>query len=330
MMFSSAFNRKALFVLASFLMPIEVWAAIPTKPVEVRLDSEITVSGETVVLGDVATIYAKSIHDFQALSNLTISKVGESGVLRLPQGYLENRIREVLPAGTDFRLHSPAQVTFRMDKLGSTSDEFVAEISRRGRAEGKIPEWAEVDVEAMGGFEQLKTWKLSEARIEPAAVTTRWKGEMSFRVSRGEKDLIWLKVKVRWFADAWTAKRSIGVLSALKADDFTKARVEVTNLREDPILAFEDIETVVRRARNRRSLAAGSALVSAALEKAPDAKPGQSLKVVFVSESGVRVSTEGSLLGAASIGNEVRVKLRSSRKVVTGKLVSGDLMEVSL
>jgi flagella basal body P-ring formation protein FlgA len=71
-------------------------------------------------------------------------------------------------------------------------------------------------------------------------------------------------------------------------------------------------------------------LVAAALEKAPDAKPGQSLRVVFVSESGVRVSTEGALIGAGSIGNDVRVKLRTSRKVVTGKLVAGDLMEVSL
>jgi flagella basal body P-ring formation protein FlgA len=248
----------------------------------------------------------------------------------LPQGYLGNRIREVLPAGTEFRLHAPQQVTFRLNRIGTSTDEFVAEISRRGRAEGKIPEWAEVQVEPIGGFDQLKLWKLSESRIEPAAVTTRWKGETAFKISQAGKDLIWVKVKIRWFADAWVAKRSIGILSNLQAADFVKARVEVTDSREDPLLASEDIEAAVRQARARRSLAGGAALVAAAIEKSPDAKPGQNLKVVFVSESGVRVSTEGALLGAGSIGGEVRAKLRSSRKVVTGKLVAGDLMEVSL
>jgi flagella basal body P-ring formation protein FlgA len=330
MMISRSTSRKLLFVLFSFLLPIEVWSGVPTKPVEVRLEQEVNVSGDTVVLGDVATIYAKSMRDFQALSELTLSKIGESGELRLPQGYLENRIREVLPAGTEFRLHAPQQVTFRLNRIGTSTDEFVAEISRRGRAEGKIPEWAEVQVEPIGGFDQLKLWKLSESRIEPAAVTTRWKGETAFKISQAGKDLIWVKVKIRWFADAWVAKRSIGILSNLQAADFVKARVEVTDSREDPILASEDIEAAIRQARARRSLAGGAALVAAAIEKSPDAKPGQNLKVVFVSESGVRVSTEGALLGAGSIGGEVRAKLRSSRKVVTGKLVAGDLMEVSL
>jgi flagella basal body P-ring formation protein FlgA len=330
MMISHSTSRKLLFVLFSFLLPIEVWSGVPTKPVEVRLEQEVTVSGDTVVLGDVATIYAKSMRDFQALSELTLSKIGESGELRLPQGYLENRIREVLPAGTEFRLHAPQQVTFRLNRIGTSTDEFVAEISRRGRAEGKIPEWAEVQVEPIGGFDQLKLWKLSESRIEPAAVTNRWKGETAFKISQAGKDLIWVKVKIRWFADAWVAKRSIGILSNLQAADFVKARVEVTDSREDPILASEDIEAAIRQARARRSLAGGAALVAAAIEKSPDAKPGQNLKVVFVSESGVRVSTEGALLGAGSIGGEVRAKLRSSRKVVTGKLVAGDLMEVSL
>ena len=112
--------------------------------------------------------------------------------------------------------------------------------------------------------------------------------------------------------------------------DFEKGRVEITALREDPILASEDLSVALASARARRSIQMSTPLTSAAIEKAPDAKPGQALKVVFVSESGIRVTTDGSLLGSGSVGNEVRAKLHSSRKTVTGKLVTGGMMEVSL
>lgn len=329
-MLSSSFYR-ILIVLFCFFSPVEVWSyPLPTKPVEVRIDKTVTVSGDSVLLGDVATIYAKSIRDFQALSGLMLSKIDESGELKLPRAYLMARIKEALPAGTDFELSAPAEVRFHLNRIGISTDEFVAEITKRGQAEGKFPEWAEVEVEPVGGFNKLKLWKISESRIEPAAVMPRWKGDLAFKISRPGKDLVWVKVKVRWFANVWVAKRSLRIFSKMRASDFKKARVDVTTLREDPVLASEDITKVLEHARMKRSIASGAPLVSTALERAPDAKPGQNLKVIFVSESGIRVSTEGSLLGSGSIGQDVRVKLRRSRKVVTGKLVADNLMEVSL
>lgn len=325
-------GRRILFVLSVFLMPVEVWATVPSADVEVRLEREVTVGADTVVLGDVATIYAKSIHDFQALSSLMISKIpGDQGELRLPQGYLENRIREALPPGTNFKLRSPELVVFRVERIGVTAEQFAQEVLKRGRHDGKIPEWAEVEVETVGGFDALQLHKLADIRFAPAAEMNRWKGEMAFKVSQKDKsDVNWVKVKLRWFARAWVAKRNIGILTNPQPEDFSAARVEVTASREDPVLASEDISSALRSARAKRTLTAGAPLSVGALEKAPDAKPGQPLKVVFVSESGIRVTTDGALLGAASIGNEVRAKLRASRKVITGKLVSSGLVEVSL
>lgn len=333
-MLSSEAIRKCLLALFAFLMPVDVWGRVPSSAVEIRLEPEVIVRGGPVLLGDVATIYAKSIHNFQALSNLTISTFpGDSAEMRLPQAYLTNRIREALPPGTDFRLLAPPQVVFRLDRLGLTPQEFAAEIIRRGRAEGKIPDWVQAEVQPLTGFDQLKLIKPSAALIEPAGEMIRWKGEIAFKVSqpgRADGGIMWVKARVRWFADAWVAKRQIGILSVIQASDFSAGRVEITALREDPVLANEDLEKVLSSARARRSIQASSPLTVAAIEKAPDVKPGQALKVVFVSDSGIRVTTDGAVLGAGSIGNEVRAKLRTSRKTVTGKLVSGGMMEVSL
>lgn len=332
MLLNDFFVKIGLF-LFSFLVPIEVWAAMPSKPVEIQLEREVRVSGDAVVLGDVATIYAKNIHHFQMLSGLVISNFnGDGSEIRIPQAYLESRVREVLPAGTDFAIHGPQLLSFRKEnsKLNPFSI-FAAEWEKKARKEGKIPAWVEVAMEPGIGFEQIAPFKFSDLKIEPAAILNQWKGDLTFRITPpGAKDFSWVKLRVKWFAEVWQAKRNIGILSQVSPEDFSKARLEITDLREDPLLATEDISNAVGISRTRRSLPSGSALVVSALEKMPDAKFGQPLKVVFVSESGIRVSADGALMGAGSIGGEVKAKLRTSKKIVTGKLVSGGLMEVTL
>jgi flagella basal body P-ring formation protein FlgA len=331
-MFLNDLLSKMIFILFSLLIPVEVWAAVPVKPVEIRFEKEISVSTDSVVLGDVATIYAKSMKDFQVLSGLVISDFsGDRAEVRVPQGYLESRIREALPAGTEFQVRGPALVTFRREGSGSPFALFASELEKKARAEGKIPAWAEVSIEPLLGFDAIAGAKFSDLRLEPAAILNQWKGDLTFRAAKtGGADFSWLKVKVRWFAEVWQAGRGLGLLTKISPQDFVRARAEVTQLREEPVLASADIESLVGNARLRRSLVGGAPLVMAALEKAPDARTGQSLKVVFVSESGIRVSADGALLGSGAVGDEVRAKLRSSRKIVTGKLVSGGVMEVSL
>jgi flagella basal body P-ring formation protein FlgA len=331
-MFSNEFFLKGALILFSLLLPVDVWAEVPTKPIEVRIDAEVPVAGEAIVLGDVATIYSKSIHHFQALSGLTVASFpGTGNEVRIPRAYIESRIRETLPQKADFKLTAPEQVVFRLERLGVSPAMIGAELIRRGRAEGRIPAWAQVEVEAVSGFDRLQLWKPESVKVEPGSRMARWKGEMALKLSReGEADHSWVRVRVRWFADAWVARRQIGMLTNIAPEDFTAKRVEVTAMRDDPILASEDIKALLGSARARRSMQPGSALVAGSFERAPDIRPGQPLKVVFISESGIRVTTEGAVMGNGSVGDEVRARLRSSRRIVTGKLVSGGVMEVSL
>ena len=329
-MISRELVYKILIVAGTFLMPIHAWSSVPVKAVEIKLGAEAVVGGGTVLLGDVATIYAKSLRDFNTLSNLVISSFSADGSeIRLPQAYIENRIREALPEGTDFRLSAPASVVFRQEKLGVTPVEFVAELKRKAKAEGKIPEWAEAEVELLSGQEQLKL-RLNGLRIDPATQMARWRGDVTFRVSgKNGEGAGWIKARVRWFTDAWVAKRNLSILAALSPADFAKERVEVTNVRED-VLTGDDLASLLGNSRAKRSLAAGTALTAGMVERSPDARTGQQVQVVFISESGIRVSTEGAMIGNGSVGGEARAKLRNSRKIVTGKLVSSGQMEVSL
>jgi flagella basal body P-ring formation protein FlgA len=311
--------------------------ALPAKAVRVQIAGEVKVGGERIVLGDIAAIYSRSIESFHKLSALELARLPEdSKELRLPASYLEQRIREALPSGTDLELRVPEAVVFHLQRIGWSEQEFAAELARLARSTGKIPAGVEIEVQPLSGFDKLKLLKPEEARIEPAAQLERWKGELSFKISRvgenGEQNPIWVKARVRWFQNAWVATRRTGFAQPLDPSLFKLGRVETTTLREDPLPAAsaEELGRALKSSRARRAIAENAPLLSSQVERRPDAMPGQPLRVVFQSENGVSVSAEGALLAPGTIGNEVKARLHSSKKIVIGRLVSEGVVEVSL
>jgi flagella basal body P-ring formation protein FlgA len=324
--------KKLLFVAFVFLFPLEVWCSVPSKDIEIRLEESIPVIGKSIVLGDVATIYSKNIHHFKILSDLVISGFGsEEDVKNIPMAYLKSRIQEALPQGVDFRIYGPSKLSFRKEILGISGEQFAKEILTRGKEEGKIPNWVEAEVEAISRFDALRLAKIQEIKWDPSAEMPRWKGDMVFKISLpGSSEVVWSKVKIKWFGKAWVAKKQINPWQPIKAEDFEYSRVDLTALREEVLQSEEEFRALVGKSKTKRLVQEGSPLFRAALEKIPDVKMGEPLKVVFVSESGIRVSADGATINPLSVGEEGRAKLRSSKKVVTGRLVSEGIMEVSL
>jgi flagella basal body P-ring formation protein FlgA len=325
-------SKKLLFIAFVFLFPLEVWCNVPATDIEIRLEENIPVMGKNIILGDVATIYAKNIHHFKILSDLVVSGMAnEEKTKSIPMAYLKSRILEALPKGTEFRLHGPAKLSFRKETLGVSGEEFAQEILRRGKEEGKIPLWVEAEAEPTSNFDALKLAKIQEIKWDPSAEMPRWKGDMVFKVSLpGSSEVVWSKVKIKWFGKTWVAKKQINPWQPIKAEDFEYSRIDLTALREEVLQSEEEFLALVGKSKTKRLVQEGSPLFRAALEKIPDVKMGEALKVVFVSESGIRVSADGATVNPLSVGEEGRAKLRSSKKIVTGRLVSEGIMEVSL
>lgn len=336
-MFLNSRNILLALILFSAMLPLLAFSAgvVPEKSVEVHLDADVKVGGDQVVLGDVATIYARNLQHFKALAGLVISRIpDDKQEVRLPGSYLEARVRAALPEGTDFALRAPKEIVFRLERVGLGATELAGEISRLGRVAGKIPEGVEAEILPLTGLEILAGWKLATTRIEPQGELQQWKGELSFKLTRTDQPAaspLWVRTKVRWFQQAWVAKKNFGLGASLDAASFERKRVETTALREELVnVGEEELPALLASSRLKRSLASENALVPSMLDRKPDAQAGSALRVVFVSESGVRVSADGSLLAPGTIGGDVKARLRSSKKIVTGKLVSQGLVEVSL
>jgi flagella basal body P-ring formation protein FlgA len=308
---------------------------VPTSAIEVQLNGDVNVAAEQIVLGDVATIYAKDLADFKALSGLVLSRIpDDKREVRLPSSYLEARIRAALPAGSDVALRAPREILFRLQRLGISAQEFSTEVQRMARAAGKAPADAELEVETLTGMDQLKGLTLAAVRIEPQAEMEQWKGDLGFKITRTDAPAstpLWVRARVRWFRPAWVAVRQLGFNEQPSPALFAEGRVETTGLREEPVHGSrEELASALQGTKLRRSMAVNAPLLPSVLEHRPDAQSGAALRVVFVSESGVRVSADGMLVGPGSIGGDVKARLKSSKKLVTGKLVSQGQVEVSL
>lgn len=328
-------KMKVFLFLVSILIPIEVWSQfVPSKDIEIHIVSDPKVKGDKVLLSDVAVIYAKKMQDFQALNSLVVSNFSQGqNEIRMPQEYLMARVQDAVgTSSSSISIKAPELLVFRRVQ-GIEFAQVAQRILELGKKENKFPDWASVEVESTKGELELMADSIgSEWRLEPAAHKNLWRGDMNFRLvsEKDSKKSIWVSARIRWFADTYQAQRTIPIRGTLKEEDFQPARVEIRSTSEQPILGSENLSQLIEGARTKRSLQAGAPLFRSLIEKSPDARMGQAMKVVFVSESGIRVSAEGSLLSPAVIGEEARVKLRSSKKIVTGRLVSGQLMEVSL
>lgn len=331
MFLSERFYKIAAFIF-SLLMPVEVWAQpMPTKQVEVRISDEVRIHSNRVVLGDVATIYAKSIRDFEILSSLVITQMPAGDKqMSISSEYLKQRVSEALGGNREFVLHAAKDITFLKEGLGIDPQEAARTILVKGRESGKIPEWVEADVVPISGFEQLKAVRDGEFQIDPAAQRAEWRGNMPFKILLPDEKIAWVRVKIRWFAEAWVAREKISVQEDLSPGDFTKERIEITDLREELIRSDSDLENLLKSSRARRQIREKMALTKSMIDRKPDASPGQRMKVIFVSGSGLRVSADGALISPAIIGENAKVRLNSSRKVVVGRLVSEGVMEIDL
>jgi flagella basal body P-ring formation protein FlgA len=305
------------------------------RDIEIHFQKRTAVNGDRVVLGDVATIYAKSLKNFEKLASLVIGQMpSESNDLSVPSEYVRIRVDEALGGmKLSVKINAPDLIEFYKMKVESKSEHLAKEIQRQAIEFKKIPAGIELISEISTNVD-LQKLNLDDYRLEPAAENREWRGHLVFRLSpkSGMGDSYWINTRLRWFMNSWVAKTTIPFFKDIDAGAFEPGKVEVTQMTEIPIAAGEpsELERLVKETRAKRSLRPGMALTASMLDRKPDIKSGQKLKVVFIAESGVRVATDGVVMNDGVVGDSIKARLKTSKKIVSGKLVSPEVVEVSL
>lgn len=100
-------------------------------------------------------------------------------------------------------------------------------------------------------------------------------------------------------------------------------RKDITTLRQDPLVSLKSVTNM----RARRNIAKNRVLTKADIELKPVVKSYSDVHIIYVSGL-CRITAEGKALQDGQTGELIRVKNKSSGKIVFARIVDKNLVQV--
>lgn len=132
-----------------------------------------------------------------------------------------------------------------------------------------------------------------------------------------------VRLKIRKYADVLVLLNNVRRSDPVTVEQLTPQRMEVTALHERPLI--EPSELVGNRAK--RNLKRGNILTARDLEPTPDVEFGRDVAIVYI-DGLCRISTEGKALQSGLAGEYIKVKNKSSGKIILARIVDATAVAV--
>ena len=139
--------------------------------------------------------------------------------------------------------------------------------------------------------------------------------------SKVEKETI--RLYIRKFADVVVAGERIRRFDNLSLALVSIERKDITTLRQDPLVSLKSVTNM----RARRNIAKNQILTKADIEPKPVVKSYSDVHIIYVSGL-CRITAEGKALQDGQTGDLIRVKNKSSGKIVFARVVDKNLVQV--
>jgi flagella basal body P-ring formation protein FlgA len=124
-----------------------------------------------------------------------------------------------------------------------------------------------------------------------------------------------VRLRVRSFADVLVSADRLSSRDIIDEDSFVLERVDITDLREQPVTSMDDVLGY----RLTRNLRRGAVLTMRAVEPFPDMEQNASVTIVFTAGL-CTVTARGQSLQDGYIGETVRVKNEASGKIIRAEV----------
>ncbi len=177
---------------------------------------------------------------------------------------------------------------------------------------------------------KIKTKKLSEFDLiitpltlkEPLGLYT-----VLVKIYQGDKHIetSQVRTRIRKFAIVVTAIDKISRNDEITNEMIDIQRTEVTTLKEKAITNPEDILGF----RAKRNIRKGQIVTTGSVETFPDVVRGKEVAIVYI-EGSFKVSTIGKVLQEGRAGDYIKVKNKSSGKIVIARVVDGRSVAIDM
>lgn len=132
-----------------------------------------------------------------------------------------------------------------------------------------------------------------------------------------------IRLYIRKYSDVLVAGERIKRFDNITLTKVSIERKEITTLREDPLISLKSVTNM----RARRNIAKNRVLTKADIEKKPVVESYSNVHIIYVSGL-CRITAEGKALEDGQTGELIRVKNKSSGKIVFARVVDKNLVQV--
>jgi len=134
-----------------------------------------------------------------------------------------------------------------------------------------------------------------------------------------------IRTRIRKFANVVTSIDKISRNDEITNEMIDVKRMEVTTLREKAITNTENILGF----RAERNIRKGQIITTGSVETFPDVERGEEVAIVYI-EGAFKVSTVGKVLQEGRAGDYIKVKNKSSGKIVIARVVDGHSVAIDM
>lgn len=128
-----------------------------------------------------------------------------------------------------------------------------------------------------------------------------------------------IRFRIRKFENVLVTTDRIGRNEIITDQNSKIERVEITTLYQKPFKNLASVDGY----RTRKIISKGTTVTSEILEVIPDIEQGMSASIIY-DEGLFKVTAEGIAMQDGVIGDFIRVKNKSTRKILTAKVISSN------
>lgn len=132
-----------------------------------------------------------------------------------------------------------------------------------------------------------------------------------------------VKMRIRKFAEVLVINGKLSRNDQITEDNIITERKEITTLLERPVESLDEIANY----RLKRNLKTGQILTHEALEVIPDLERGMAMTIVY-NDGLCRITAPGIALQSGSSGDLIKVKNKSTNKILVARIVDDKSVSV--
>ena len=311
------------FVLLS-AMGMEIYAA---DPIRIKIEKEIEIDDENIVLGRIAEIAGSDPALIQKLNDVVVGKAPLAGDSRkLDERIIKMRLKQngIDPDGMVLQVPPQVIVTrsfieISEEKIKKLVTDYLAENLPANGDDARV-----IEVRVAGGL-RLPTGRITYKVVPPrnGELWGKIPFSINFDVNGKLHKRVWATATVEVFAEVLVTRKPLGRYKPITEDDIEMQKLNLANL---PSNVITDPEAVLGK-RTKRAIGAKTVLRTNLVEFPPLVKRGD--VVVIIAESdGLKISALGQVKKKGALGDRIPVINFDSKKILYALVLDSNTVKV--